>query len=118
MNFDEAIYAHSEWKLKLSAYLRKPDGSITPADIAPDNRCQLGKWIHGDGAQFSSLEAYDTLLREHARFHRAAADVVRRADAGENAKEDTLLGAHSEFSASSNAIVMALMTMRLHTQAK
>lgn len=28
MDFDGAIKAHSDWKMKLSTYLRKPDGSF------------------------------------------------------------------------------------------
>lgn len=45
MNFDEAIRAHSDWKMKFNIYLSKPDGSINPQDLANDNLCALGKWL-------------------------------------------------------------------------
>ena len=58
MNFDQAISLHSDWKRKLSSYVQKPDGSLKWADIAPDNKCDLGKWIAGEGAKFSSLKEF------------------------------------------------------------
>jgi hypothetical protein len=54
MDFDEAIKAHSAWKMKLSTYLKKPDGSLKPSEIQVDNKCQLGQWIYAEGARLSS----------------------------------------------------------------
>lgn len=114
MNFDEAIGAHSTWKTKLSKYLQKPDGSLHAADIGPDDKCELGKWIAAEGNKLSKLPEFRSLKQEHTRFHKAAADVVRRADAGENVKDDVVLGAHSEFGGASSAVVQALMHMKNH----
>ena len=49
MNFDDAIQVHAAWKIKLSAYLRKCDGSLKAADVRVDNRCALGQWLYGEG---------------------------------------------------------------------
>lgn len=55
MNFDQAIAAHGAWKQKLSDYLVKRDGSLKALDVSLDNKCPLGQWIHGEGAQYSKL---------------------------------------------------------------
>lgn len=112
MDFDGAIKAHSAWKMKLSQYLAKPDGSLKPADIQQDNKCDLGKWIYGEGAEFSTLSEYNTLKTEHATFHKCAAEVVRKADSGQSVSEEVALGSKSEFATASSAVVGAIMSMR------
>lgn len=112
MNFDEAIAAHSAWKMKLSTYLRKPDGSLKPADIQVDNKCALGQWIHGDGSKFKASPEYETLKNEHAKFHKAAAEVVKKADSGQSTAEETAIGSKSDFGKASTAVVTAIMAMK------
>lgn len=112
MNFDDAIKAHSAWKIKLSTYLRKPDGSLKAAEIEPDNKCALGQWIHGEGATHASLPEFTTLKSEHIKFHKAAAEVVRKADSGKDTSEETALGGKSEFSTTSQAVITAIMVMK------
>lgn len=112
MDFDAAIAAHSSWKIKLSTYLRKPDGSLKIADVQVDNKCQLGQWIHGEGKKWSHLPEFTTLKTEHARFHKAAAEVIRKADAGQNVSEDVAIGGKSEFAQASAKVISAIMSMR------
>lgn len=112
MDFDEAIKAHAAWKLKLSNYLAKPDGSLKAADICLDNKCALGQWIYGEGSKHSALPEYGTLKSEHARFHKAAADIVTRVDAGQNAGAEMTLGSKSEFGLASTAVVTSIMAIR------
>lgn len=112
MDFDEAIKAHSAWKLKLSSYLRKPDGSLKATDVQVDNKCQLGQWIYGEGAKHSSMAEFTTLKSEHAKFHKAAAEVVKKADSGQDTSEETALGSKSAFSSASSAVVNAVMAMK------
>lgn len=116
MDFDEAIKAHSAWKIKLSKYLRSPDGSLKSSEVQLDNKCDLGKWIYGEGAKWSSLPEYSTLKQEHAKFHKAASDVVKRADSGQDTSEDTSIGAKSEFASASSAVVTAIMMIRRKAQ--
>ncbi len=116
MDFDEAIKAHTAWKLKLSGYLRSPDGSLKAADIRLDNKCPLGQWIHGEGAKHSALPEFGTLKSEHAKFHVAAADVVTKADAGQNTSEDVALGSQSAFAKASQSVVTAIMSIRRKAQ--
>jgi hypothetical protein len=112
MNFDEAITVHSSWKMKLSRYLTKPDGSLDPDDVGVDNKCDLGKWIGGEGAKYSKLAQFGVLQQQHSRFHKAAAQVVRRADSGENMTAEVALGAKSEFAKTSSTVVQAIMAMK------
>jgi Chemoreceptor zinc-binding domain len=112
MDFDKAIASHSQWKGKLATYLRKPDHSLQPNDILPDNKCDLGKWIIADGAKMASEPEFSKLKSEHTRFHKAAADIVRRANAGEKVAEETALGTSSEFTNASSAVVQGLMHMK------
>jgi len=111
MDFEQAISAHSDWKRKLTAYLLNPDGTLKSADVARDNKCELGRWLDGEGAKFSSLKQFSSLKTEHARFHKAAADIVSRADRGDKVSDDVALGAHSEFGKASTSVVQALMNI-------
>lgn len=113
MNFDDAVKSHSAWKMKLSAYIKKPDGSLNSDEVCLDNKCELGKWIYSEGSKFSSHAEFSILKTEHARFHKAAADVVKKAGSGQSVTEDITLGASSEFAQASNAVVTAIMKMKM-----
>jgi methyl-accepting chemotaxis protein len=109
MDFDHCIEAHVRWKSRLATYLKRPDHSLDPAATAQDSSCDLGKWLHADGRRFAGSPDYARLVAEHGRFHRAAGDVIRRADSGQQVGEDVALGGHSEFAQASSAVVAALM---------
>ena len=93
MEFDQAIAAHASWKSKLSKYLANPDGSLQPTEIAKDDRCELGKWIAGEGKKFANLPEYAIVKSDHARFHKVAAGIVQRANEGQRVSEEVVLGA-------------------------
>ena len=112
MNFDEAIRAHAAWKMKLHNYISAADKSLKPAEVKADNRCDLGKWIHGDGLRLAGVPEYVTLKAEHARFHIAAAEIVERANAGQNVSAELVLGGKSPFATTSTAVVGAVMAIR------
>lgn len=112
MDFDQAITAHIQWKQKLVAYLKKPDHSLSPIDAERPDKCDLGKWIAGEGAKHGNMPEFQTLRSEHARFHKAAASVIRHADSGQNVSEEVSLGSKSEFSSASSAVVNSLSTIK------
>ncbi len=111
MNVQEAIAAHAQWKIKLAVYLKKPDNSVSFEQLGADDRCELGKWIYGDGAEFKGTPEYETVRSAHAKFHRAAAAVVRKANIDKSLDADSVLGPHSEFGAASTAVVLALKAL-------
>ena len=112
MDFDMAVAAHSQWKRRLRDYLAKHDGSLHPNEVSLDHNCELGQWIYGEGASYSALPEYTRLKYEHARFHAAAAEIVRKANSGDSATDEIQPCSASEFSTSSTAVVMALMSMK------
>jgi methyl-accepting chemotaxis protein len=112
MTFDDAVVCHSEWKRKLHAYVSNPVGDINIDEVAATNKCKLGRWIRGEGRKYAGFPEFAKLIAEHARFHKAAADIVRRADGGQDASFEFELGAGSEFSLASAAVVLAIMDMK------
>lgn len=116
MNFDEAVVAHSAWKTKLRNYLGKPDKSLNPSDIERDDACELGKWIHSEGRQRGADPAFLELRQAHANFHKAAASLVRRANAGERVDQEAALGAHSPFASASAEVIQLIMKMKARLQ--
>jgi methyl-accepting chemotaxis protein len=112
MNRNEAIRAHAEWKKRLSAYLRHPDGSLNLSDVERDDACELGEWIKGEGrAEFSGDMAFQHLQVAHARFHHCAAGIVRRADTGARASEAKDLGVHGDLARASEEVVTSLIAL-------
>ncbi len=116
MDFDSAISAHVQWKLKIEDYLRQPDHTLSTATASSDQDCELGKWLHGDAEKHSDLPWFSALITEHARFHKVAGEIVRRADAGESVSAEVALGANSEFARSSIAVIGDLMHLKLQAQ--
>jgi hypothetical protein len=114
IDFDKAIVAHAQWKGKLAAYLRGPDGSLKPEEVGRNDRCDLGKWIQTEGGKAPGA-GFATLKAAHARFHKAAGDIVRRANKGEKVSEEVALGAASEYATATSAVVTAITAMRTAT---
>jgi hypothetical protein len=113
MSIDEAIKAHVSWKMKLSNYLANPDRSLNAADISVDNRCDLGRWIHGTGSGYAALPEFVALKQKHAHFHRTAGSIVSRADRGEKVSKEVVFGSGSDFAKASSDVVSALMNIKL-----
>lgn len=84
-------------------------------EVARDDVCELGCWIRGHGRSHAVLPAFPKLKAAHTLFHRAAADIVARADAGERVDDSITFGATIEFGLQSMEVVVAL---KLRQQAK
>lgn len=111
MDFDQAIKVHQAWKDKLANYIKKPDGSIKGVDVCLDKRCDLGKWIFGEGGKYSNLEEYKELKKVHNAFHRAASEVVNMADTKRHSVE-AMIGEHSDFTKASKAVIAAIKAVQ------
>jgi hypothetical protein len=112
MDIRQAIDAHASWKGRLAAYLLHPDHSLDPTTIALDVDCELGKWLQCEGQVESAWPGFAQLVRDHGRFHLEAADLVRRADAGEWIGDETALGSMSAYAKASNAVITALLLIK------
>ncbi len=113
MNVDDAIKAHSLWKMKLAQYISKPDRSLNPAVVGSSNQCDLGKWLIGEGKQYSALPEFTALVTHHTDFHKAAGAVITKADAGQQVAEEIALGGKSDFARASTAVMQSLMNIKL-----
>ena len=111
MNVDDAILAHARWKIRLTNYLKNPDGSIDIAQLQAEDKCDLGRWIAGEGVKHGTLPEYAELRAAHAKFHRIAADVVRKADRKQIANADAELGLGSNFGSASTAVVNCIKAL-------
>ncbi len=113
MSWDDAVKAHAAWKMKLLAYIRDPSKKLDPAAAGADNRCALGMWLHGDAKQkLAGVPGFETLIAEHARFHRAVGSVIEQVNTGKAVPDQSVLGWESEFAASSRAVVSAIAKLK------
>jgi hypothetical protein len=81
MNHDKALEAHLKWIARLRDDLLK-GVAVDPHDIARDDLCELGRWLHGAGRRYCNVEGYDTLAALHHAFHKSAAHSAELAQAG------------------------------------
>jgi methyl-accepting chemotaxis protein len=110
---DEMIIAHIQWKQRLVAYIANPDHSLTAASVGGVKSCQLGEWIEGKGCRYSGSQPYARLREAHAKLHEAAAKIITRVDAAQNATYSVTAGARSDFWSASREIVVSLMALEL-----
>jgi methyl-accepting chemotaxis protein len=108
MNFDEARQKHAEWRVKFRSAITKKE-TLDPAAIAKDDRCDLGKWLHGEAkARYSALPAYSECVQRHAHFHVEASKVAEQINAAKYEEAQALLAMGSAFSKASASIGTAL----------
>ncbi len=111
-DFDAAINAHRHWKVKL----RQAIANHTRLDadtICRDDRCPLGKWIHGPGGvRWGSHPIFTDLRSKHAEFHAAAGEAARKINSGGFGDAEELIGSGSPFAHTSNDVTAALTRAR------
>jgi len=111
MNVERAIHSHAAWTARLIAYLAKPNRSLDPGKLEGHGRCELGQWIQEQGGKFAADAAFADLKREHENFHRAAAEVVRRASSGKAVSARISLGAQSAYASALFKMEQALFQL-------
>lgn len=78
LDIDVAIMAHENWKHRLTAYLRGASTEdLRPEVVCCDDRCDLGKWIYGDGGSLlGKYGSFADLKATHKMFHYTASNIV------------------------------------------
>ena len=109
MELMQAIAAHMKFSKMISSYVSRPDHSLQASQVGAPDRCELGRWIYGEGSRFSSMLEFSALLASHAHYHQAAAEVVSRADSGQAEAQETELGSATEIDFASAEVVRSLM---------
>ncbi len=108
-DFDRAIEAHRQWKVKLRQAIAE-HGQLDADTICRDDRCPLGQWLHGPGGQrWGSQPGFVALLEKHAEFHGAAGAVARQINGGAYADAERLIGSGSAFARASNEVATLLL---------
>lgn len=112
LDFDTAIAAHENWKLRLRSFL---EGTSTEKFIAEeicfDDRCDLGKWIYSTGrTQLGTFPGFTALMGHHKMFHYAASNVVALAQVGKIDEAGKIL--EMQFSQHSSEVVRELQILR------
>jgi methyl-accepting chemotaxis protein len=107
-DFDAAIQAHRQWKVKLRQAIAKHE-RLDADTICRDDACPLGRWLHGPGgARWGGKPSFVELVDRHAGFHRAAGAVARQINAGDYERAERLIGAGSDFARASTEVTTLL----------
>lgn len=116
MDFDEAIKAHTFWKVTLR-WMINGQRPLDAEKLGCDYACELGRWIHGDGLEYRQFSAYQKLVREHSRFHAMAAEVAGCIAAGDSTAALRMLGDSGAFSLASAQTIAAIHQLRREVEA-
>jgi hypothetical protein len=86
---------------------------IDVPNLAKDNACELGKWLHGGSPKYAADPQFTGLLAEHAAFHRAAAAMATMIGSGKRTEAEALINSpESEYCKLSRRVVALLMEFR------
>ncbi len=109
MNFEDAISAHQKWKTRLRMHIDgKSNEALDPAQVCKDNQCDLGKWIHTEGARtMAAKPEFGEVKATHAHFHTVAGEVLKKSLAGDKTGASATLD--GPFFDASNKVVQAIM---------
>ena len=111
-DFDKAIEAHRQWKVKLRSAIAKHE-QLDADTICRDDKCPLGQWIHGPGGErWGTRPLFSKLLAKHADFHKSAGDVARKINGGQYADAEKLIGSGSHFADISVEVTTLLSTAK------
>lgn len=108
----QAVEAHAAWRTKFRAAISKKD-TMDVGTIGVDNRCPLGKWLHGDGQhQCGTRPEFLTLIAKHKSFHAEAGHVARLINAEQFAKATQALSGKTPFMEASQQVVVAIGVLK------
>ncbi len=107
----KAMGVHGMWKARLSTAIDFGKSEFSVDAVQRDNACDFGRWLHGASIPEAAkrMAEYETCRRLHADFHRAAADVLKLAIAGQKAQAQNALASSSKFAAVSADLTTNMM---------
>jgi len=107
VNFDEAIKAHTYWKVMLK-WLINGQRPLDVSTVSLDSVCELGKWIAKEGQAYAGQAVFDAFVRQHQAFHEAAGAVARLVESGHRAQADAMMAPQGEFTVASEKTIAAI----------
>ena len=78
MDHKQVMIWHLKWTNDLENALREGH-PVNPKDLGRDDLCDVGKWLKGDGAQYSDLPEFQEFEALHAAFHKKVCEAAKRA---------------------------------------
>ncbi|MBL8355154.1 MAG: CZB domain-containing protein [Delftia acidovorans] len=118
LDIETAISVHENWSARLTAVLRgTSQEQLSPDIVCLDNRCELGKWLHGPGRErLGKYPAFTVLVARHKHFHLEASTVLTLSLAGEMEKAEHKL--KTGYRHASNQVVLLLKELRRGLQTR
>lgn len=112
IDIDTAIAAHENWKVRLENYLAgRSNETLQPEIVCLDDRCDLGKWLHGPGGQrLGKYPAFTMLVARHRYFHVQASTVLALAQGGNADKATHTL--QTSYRHASSQVVLLLKELK------
>lgn len=95
MDFQTVVHWHMAWLKNMLVDIQNPS-NLNPEEIARDDLCEIGKWIHGDAAQYGELPDYIELKKIHMELHKATSHAVVLAQAGKLSEAQEYLSLHGD----------------------
>jgi len=112
MNFDDALAAHMNWKVKLRTAIGEK-AQLDAATISRDDACVLGKWLHGEArTKYGKLPTYHQCMTAHAAFHREAGKIAKLINENKLPEAEAALGAGKPYSSASHTAVLAIQLLK------
>lgn len=112
MDLDQAIAAHTQWKLKLRTAIARKE-QLDTAVVCRDDQCPLGRWLHGEGRmQYGARGTFTRLVDSHRKFHAEVGHVAREVNAARYAQAEKLLDAGSAFAKASTDVGVAIGALK------
>ncbi len=105
---DKAIGSHGMWKSRLRRAIETGQSEFSIDTVKADNQCEFGKWLQSLPST-ASPDVVRSIRALHTKFHGHAALVLDHALAGRKSEAEKAIALGSEFSATSSALVKALM---------
>ena len=107
---NRAVLAHTKWKERI----RELIGHGKPIDkttASADDKCDLGRWMQGEGAVLAHTQEFAELQTEHRRFHSCVGALIGLVEKGkiEEARQSMTSG---EFAQASRRTVDAIMHLK------
>ena len=107
--FNEAIAAHTEWKLKLIQQINQGQAVGNIDAITNSHLCELGQWIENVGGKYAYLPSFKTICTEHEEFHRIAGELLGHINKGNLVKAKEMMAYGGALRQSSDKLIKALM---------
>ena len=111
LNIDSAIGAHRAWKGRLEhVILGIAENKLDQHSVSDDTGCLLGRWLFGDGQEYSNWSHFEELVDCHKHFHQSAGAIVSLFLEGKLDEANNLLD--GDFSRFSTQVVALLTQLR------